>query len=363
MPRIGRGHSSIFSYLSKRVRIFRAIGYVFSSHDEVYGHSVHADMSLPPASKDLRQQFLGGFQPLVDMGRDFVKTFKPYKSDNHVLEDLAQPFRGVGNFLKGITTLVLVPLVFLIRLFPALYRGKNIKNSVEALSWLVSGVSNVVRGLTQIVATPLLLLKVALRLVLTEKKGRPKLEDSKGIKRLVNRLFELSDVPDEYDMPTEKQRADERKSDEIDYWIGYKCVKANMQMRELPEGLDVEYKAREGNSRDSSGWPRRRYISFKGFFQVREIVSRLPYQCRHLFDVDRYNAKPLDERIKIMKRLKPVLNKVAGVDAVLKECGIYRGNYYALLTMWAYKQPDSTLRVLPRDVAKMIADRARWRPL
>src|SRR5579872_3176287 len=49
---------------------------------------------------------LAGFQPIADMQKDAVNTFKPYKSSRHVWRDLAQPVYGVINIIGGILTFV-----------------------------------------------------------------------------------------------------------------------------------------------------------------------------------------------------------------------------------------------------------------
>ena len=47
--------------------------------------------------KTYDKSFALGINPLADMRKDFIDTFKPYKSWHHVRGDLFQPAHGVAN--------------------------------------------------------------------------------------------------------------------------------------------------------------------------------------------------------------------------------------------------------------------------
>ncbi len=138
-------------------------------------------------------QVLGGLQPIVDVGKDFIDTFKPYKSIYHIKRDFMQPISGIGNIAKGIVNLIGAPIYFVfelvnwnivsstpLNLYTAAWFG------VRALSWLLEGAFSLARGITQIAATPLTwFIKMPVRELVTLIKGAPKMEENKGIQRLV----------------------------------------------------------------------------------------------------------------------------------------------------------------------------------
>jgi len=136
---------------------------------------------------------LGGFNPLINMGKDIADTFKPYKSNFHVVRDLTQPIRGIGNIIKGAFEVAASPLLFLgntVR-YAAISEdskvfGYNMKiNAARTLGGLLSGVTNTIRGISQVITTPLnWLVKMPLRGLITAIKGKPKIEDSQKRKFL-----------------------------------------------------------------------------------------------------------------------------------------------------------------------------------
>jgi len=150
-------------------------------------------------------QIPGGLEPVLGMTKDFVDTFKPYKSWNYVGRDLIQPLSGIGNIAKGLANTVGSILLFLANTIRyALISGdynhfkKNMfLNFARTTSWLLDGVSNLVRGITQIIATPLTwLIKIPLRGLITTIKGVRKLEEDPSIQRLVAEGEEAIREPD-----------------------------------------------------------------------------------------------------------------------------------------------------------------------
>jgi hypothetical protein len=150
--------------------------------------------------------FLIPFQPFLNMGKDFVDTFKPYKGFYQAKHDLLLPIRGLRNILGGLVGLVFsvvgmaaIILVLLVELIASplmLLFGMSAREwkdlakvIFEALgvtaSWAAEAAINIVRGLTQIAATPLAwFIKMQLRGIITLFTGAPKIEESKTIKRL-----------------------------------------------------------------------------------------------------------------------------------------------------------------------------------
>ena len=140
------------------------------------------------------RQLLGAFQPVADMAKDFLDSFKPYKSTFQTKRDLKQPFWGVINALAGFASLFLIPLFYVLGISQVIF-AKDLKHkrlstfakfSVLSVSWMLEGVLNMVRGLSQILTTPLTwAIKMPLRGILTKVKGAPKIEDNPGIQNLV----------------------------------------------------------------------------------------------------------------------------------------------------------------------------------
>lgn len=139
-------------------------------------------------------QTLGSLQPIVDMGNDFVNTFQPYKSARQVGRDFLQPIRGIGNIAKGIVNIIAAPLLFIINPIRYAFISGTFKkfkqnvslNSQRTISWLLNGISSIFRGVTQIATTPLTWsLKMPLRGLITAFKGVQKIEENKGVQRLV----------------------------------------------------------------------------------------------------------------------------------------------------------------------------------
>lgn len=162
-----------------------------------------------PKSYSKKQQFLGGFQPLINIKNEIVDTVKPYKSSYHFWKDAAQPSRGVGNVLAGLGKIGAIPALAIADMinYQRIYKtgrygyrygnegyenGKNLwitglkATGVRSLSWLVSGASSVGYGVLQVLTTPAVPFKIGFRLIRTAISGRPKAENNKNIKNILN---------------------------------------------------------------------------------------------------------------------------------------------------------------------------------
>jgi hypothetical protein len=142
-----------------------------------------------------------GFHPFTDMGKDFVNTFKPYKTWHHIAKECLQPLRVIGNILRGISILILtVPaavlfigmllisttLTFFIqgpKQTAELIHGVAKSPGLWILPWFMDAVSSIVRGITQIVFTPVMPFKFLLRGAITFFTGWQKHENDRGIKK------------------------------------------------------------------------------------------------------------------------------------------------------------------------------------
>lgn len=199
MPKINRGFDSLFEYLvRKNIPFTRRL-------DERLYPEEHSNLKYTSdtpygrrwnPNPHIGQQMLGGLQPIADMIKDFVDTFKPYKFSDHAKKDLLQPISGLGNIVKGIINLLGAPVLFVgntIRyIFISdsfsgfLYLYNIVLNIHRTASWMLDGVSSLVRGVTQIAATPLAwFIKMPLRGLVTAIKGIPSIEQNSGIQKLV----------------------------------------------------------------------------------------------------------------------------------------------------------------------------------
>jgi hypothetical protein len=150
------------------------------------------DWRLDRNQKSMTQPILGGFQPLIDIGKDVTDTYKPYKSSYHIKRDFLQPLRGVKNIVKGVINIIGAPIYFVLQLFESLssdydrHRFGLIRfRSALTFSWVLEGVASIVRGITQIVATPLTwLVKMPFRGLVTAIYSAPKIEESASIQRV-----------------------------------------------------------------------------------------------------------------------------------------------------------------------------------
>jgi hypothetical protein len=136
------------------------------------------------------KQILGGLQPLADILKDVVDTFKPYKSSYHVKRDLLQPIRALGNIVKGIILITAAPLFFIGDMVRYMFISGSLRNfginmiinSSRTASWLLEGVFSILRGAGQLATTPLTwALRMPLRGIISAIKGMPKIEDNPSL--------------------------------------------------------------------------------------------------------------------------------------------------------------------------------------
>lgn len=198
MPKINKGYQSLFEYFVYKdyplARWLDARLYPDENSRLRYISEAPYGQRWNP-NPHSGQQILGGLQPLADIAKDFIDTFKPYKAGYHAGRDFLQPLRGVGNIAKGAANLLLSPLLFVANTIRYALTSGSLENFASNMGlnarrttgWLLDGVSSLVRGLTQIAATPLTwLIKMPLRGLITAIKGAPKIEQNRGIQRLVS---------------------------------------------------------------------------------------------------------------------------------------------------------------------------------
>ncbi|MFI4956612.1 MAG: hypothetical protein ACHQAX_05335 [Gammaproteobacteria bacterium] len=139
-----------------------------------------------------RRRLLGGLQPLVDIQKDFVNTFRLYKSWRHIGTDALQPIRGIGNILRGVLTFIgaclYTPLVK-----SGIIREYEPMRTNYGASWFLDSFSSVVRGVTQVLFTPFVPIKILFRGFVTSIMGWQKVEKDIGINRLVAEAARLTE--------------------------------------------------------------------------------------------------------------------------------------------------------------------------
>ncbi|WP_147281903.1 hypothetical protein [Legionella feeleii] len=150
---------------------------------------------------NLGSYFFGGLNPLLAIGKDFIDTFKPYKSNYYVQKDLIQPIRGLGNIIKGLFNIVASPLIFVANTVRyamialeqrhfGLFAENMTLGSVKAAGGLLDGISSILRGSTQLVSTPLTwCLRMPLRGLITAIRGNPTVQQN--LETRVNNLETL----------------------------------------------------------------------------------------------------------------------------------------------------------------------------
>lgn len=149
--------------------------------------------------------FLGGFNPLIDNFNDIKRTLNLYKSWFDVGRELLQPVRGITNILSGAINLALLPVVFLFRLislpflmiaapfkriydtsfqdfwkysgtlFINLFKASwsNLaRNFIDTAGGLVYGLSSILHGVNQLVTTPITYLLMPFKAIITGCKYR-----------------------------------------------------------------------------------------------------------------------------------------------------------------------------------------------
>ena len=179
-----------FSYASKIHRFF------YPEHKQRY-EDLKYSPSLPrdwQTTRNFNTPLLplkGSMQAFLDMAKDTVDTFKPYKTNYQVKRDLSQPVRGLLNIGRAAATFVLALGFLVYRTGNGLFKKNHSYSYIKvkaryAFSWMAESMALALRGATQIATTPLTwLLKIPLRGILTYSVGAPLIEDSKSIQNLV----------------------------------------------------------------------------------------------------------------------------------------------------------------------------------
>lgn len=195
MPKLDKHYLSLAEFLSLSLKS--------SSDGEPRFINRTIFMDLPhERGISLDTQLKGAFQPLADMAKDAMDTFKPYRSWWYVRRDALQPIFGIGNVFKGIGYVLASLLLFICAPFYCFYA----KNSIGwhyaaillvswnfALSCFIDGILRILRGATQLVTTPLTCFKALIRgsITLVDRLSdkRHLAEQNEGIKKLFHDAF------------------------------------------------------------------------------------------------------------------------------------------------------------------------------
>jgi len=187
--------------------------------------------------------FFGGLNPLLDIKKDALDTFKPYKANYYITRDLLQPLRGIGNIVSGLANVITASIILLIYLI----RYSIIDNvipvhvmleSVKLGGGLLDGISGIIRGATQLATSPLTwLMKMPVRGYITWKKGKPTV--AQELKEKVDNLEQLINTPSLQDNPGASKTLDDAFviENEINSMI-FKTGKALKRGQKLGVDLD-----------------------------------------------------------------------------------------------------------------------------
>ncbi len=322
--------------------------------------------------------------PLTSIGKDFVDTFKPYKTNRHWRYDALQPLYGVGHILIGsmflLTALFMMlmaaggifgtiavayayPLVLigilalpvLIDLGSIFIAGKAIGCVVGVLGELkgevvektmmfiftLSGFPILIRGISQVATTPLTwLLKIPLRLILTEAYGYQKIEEDRGVNRLVDLRV----------LASQEARTNDIKK--IDQEIKEKINKAKEQGRETPQDLLSAL----NNGKSPLLFFRAPQIDIP-----KDFPETVPF-----FAVEKYKDLPNSKKWELVAELDQDKKKNLGytqtqVAETLKKHSVFVNR--AALTMMMINRIKldfgAPLNQVPRDIWKLIGEHAR----
>lgn len=201
-------YESPLAFLARKIYFIDQLRSLYFKYNKFDGELI--TVAQDPRSIKLSPYFLGGLNPLLAMGKDFVDTFKPYKSNYYVQKDILQPLRGLGNIVRGIFNIIATPLIFLVNTiryaanaiqlnsFPLFTKNMAI-GTVKAGGGLLDGVSSIIRGVTQVISTPLTwLVRMPLRSVITAINGKPTVSQN-----LENRIDKLEAIINENDKTVE----------------------------------------------------------------------------------------------------------------------------------------------------------------
>lgn len=196
-------YESPLAFLARKFYFIDQLRSLYFKYNKFDGELI--TVAQDPRSK-LSPYFLGGLNPLLAMGKDFVDTFKPYKSGYYVQRDFLQPLRGLGNIVRGVFNIVATPLMFLVNTVRyaamaiqqksfALFTENMALGSIKAGGGLLDGVSSIIRGATQLISTPLTwLLRMPLRGAITVIKGKPTV--SQNLEKRIDKLEALINKDD-----------------------------------------------------------------------------------------------------------------------------------------------------------------------
>lgn len=208
MRKINHRYISLFEYLSlNNYPLFRWIHNHVDWYD-YFGMTENKDLHSYGKYSDNHQmnwltQWKGGLQHLVSIVNDLEHTVKPFNDKNDLLKEILQPYRGIKNILRGITNLVLAPLLFLFdfiayptrSLFTWSFEGlgRNLNHSLMCLvTWSADGLLSLARGVVQLATTPLnWFLRLPLRGILTGIQGAPDIIENDQVGPLIHEVEEL----------------------------------------------------------------------------------------------------------------------------------------------------------------------------
>lgn len=127
---------------------------------------------------------------LLDIVKDGVDTFKPYKTKRHLERDLYQLFFGARNCVVGFLA-VFGGLMNIPSLVFSVFSGEALNRSETIARNTLGGLAQMLRGAFQIVASPLSLIRIPFRYFAFHGIRDEKFQDRASIKQLVKDADDL----------------------------------------------------------------------------------------------------------------------------------------------------------------------------
>ena len=194
VKRIDTGYASPYEFLASKFDLILKVYNLYGKIDPSIYDSNSDESDLHP----ILNQLIGGFQPIASMVTDFQDTFRPYQTKKDIVMDLIQPVCGVGNILKGITSIILIPFLFIGNTIRYAFISKSLSefgkfmliNLTRSTSWVIDGLLSILRGALQIASSPLTwLIRMPLRGIITATNGWMDLSETEVVDRLVNQCI------------------------------------------------------------------------------------------------------------------------------------------------------------------------------
>lgn len=194
MARLDTRYQSVWAYIYKKINQAFSKKY-FNNQNRYHDYTdtfLDPDEDEVSESIDIKGQFLGTLQPINEMAKNILASFKPYKSTYDLEKDLRQPFNGIGNLAAALINLPTAIIVFAVSTVESVFSPTtfftNMKdNVIRSASWIIESFTRGLHGAVQLTTTPLTwLLRIPFRFGLNRYYGWPKIEENNSVVSLIS---------------------------------------------------------------------------------------------------------------------------------------------------------------------------------